>query len=529
MLGKQEKLVTAAWFLFWAIVSTGWCWSAAHALGPTFDEPFYLRAGLKNWHDLNHRELLTQGTMPLPAEVQTLALRLAEVFWSADPAQDWLDWLPIARMGTIAFWWLLLWASFRLGSIYGGVLGGRFAVALVACEPILLGHASLATTDVAFAACLTALLAVFRSRRDEPTWGRRLLLPAACVTLTFLAKASAILFTPMCLVTIELERLWSAGWRPWPSPPASLPEGAGRMAWKPALASLRDLLGIGAMGIALLFIVCPRCLRGLLYMIRYQVNCSAESYLFGELSATGFRYYFPAALAVKLALPVFVLLVLLLVMRPRYLLNGASLAALGLLALTPGFRLQFGVRYVLPIAALALIGASAGFARWWDEQPAGPRRALAGGLAATLVFWSGVSSFLVWPNGMCYTNELFGGTRQGHLALSESNIDWGQGLNELARWQANHADRPLCLWYFGTDPRSMKPPFRAICPHSLEQGTELESLCQGGFLAASKSYVYGYYHPTPAARYLRSLQPCDQTSTYLIYDFRGQGAVRAGN
>ena len=519
MLGNSEKLGNVACILLWGVLSTAWCWSAGHALGPTFDEPFYIQAGLKNWHDLNHRELLTQGTMPLAAEVQTLALRLAEIFWSADPVHDWLDWLPIARMGTIVFWWLLLWATFRLGSLYGGVLGGRLAVAMVACEPILLGHASLATTDVAFTSCLTALLAVFRSRRDEPTWGGRLLLPAVFFTLTFLAKASAILFAPICLMTVELERLWNAGWRP----------SRTLEAWKPAFASMRDLALIGGIGLALLFIVCPRAPRGLLFQIRHNLDGHGATFLFGEMSPHGFWYYFPATLAIKLGLPLFVLLMIILLMRPHSLLNGAILAVVGLLALTPTFRVQIGVRFVLPIAALALIGASASYARWWNAQPAGPRRALAGGLAAVLVLWSGVSSCLNWPNGMCYTNELFGGTRQGHLALSESNIDWGQGLNELGRWQRSHAERELFLWYFGTDPRCMNAPFHAICPQNLEHGEELEKTCRGGYLAASKSFVFGYYHNTPAARYLRSLQPCDQTSTYLIYDLRGRGEAQAAN
>ena len=104
-------------------MATAWCWSAGRKLGPTFDEPFYVHAGLTNWCAFNHRELLSAGTMPLPAEVQMLPLRLAEVFASADPEHELREWLPIARMGTAAFLWILLWGSQRLGTIYGGALG----------------------------------------------------------------------------------------------------------------------------------------------------------------------------------------------------------------------------------------------------------------------------------------------------------------------------------------------------------------------------------------------------------------------
>ncbi len=510
MLGNREKLVDLGWLLMWGAFATAWCWSAGHKLGPTFDEPIYIHQGLKNWRDLNHRELLTQGTMPLAAEVQMLPLRLAEVFTSADPDRDWRAWLPTARLGTAAFVWILLWSAWRLGALYGGTWGGRLAVALVACEPILLGHASLATTDLAFTACLVALLAVFRGRREQATWQRRLIFPAVWVTLTFLAKASAMLFVPVALAMVELERLWSAGWRP----------GRSMDSWKPALVSLRDLASVQAMGIVLLLIVCPRCSRGLFYQIRYQTSYNGETYLLGEYSESGFRYYFAAALAIKVALPVFALILVVLLLRPRYLLNGAIMAGLGLLAMTPGFRIQTGVRYVLPIAALALVGASAAFGRWWSEQPAGPRRVLVGGFAGICVAWSLASACLVWPNGMCYTNELFGGTRNGHFALTESNLDWGQGLNELADWRHDHGDTPLYLWYFGTDPACAYPAFRPIAFQTLERGDELRQICGGGYLAASKTYVYGCYHDTPAGRYLLSLEPCDQTSTHLIYDFR---------
>src|SRR5262245_41218830 len=129
MLAMSEKTVSLIWFVVWGGFSTLWCWTAAQAIGPTFDESFYIRAGLQSWHDLNHREMLAQGTMPLPPEVQTLPLLLAAWFTSADLEHDLSSCVPIARLGTIVFWWLLLWASYRLGSWYAGELGGRFAVA----------------------------------------------------------------------------------------------------------------------------------------------------------------------------------------------------------------------------------------------------------------------------------------------------------------------------------------------------------------------------------------------------------------
>lgn len=530
MLGSRERLVDLGWLAWWGVVATAWCWSAGHELGPTYDEPNYVRAGLENWRNLNHRELLRLGTMPLPAEVQMLPLRLAEMLTEAKPEEELRAWLPMARLGTAVFVWLLLWAALRLGGLYGGTWGGRLAVALVACEPILLGHGSLATTDLAFAACFLMMLAVFRRRRDEPSWKRRLVLPAAWVALTFLAKASALVYVPIGLAMIELERLWTAGWRPWSIATADSLQADRLQGWRPALRSLRDLALVEGMGLGLLLIVCPRAVRGLTFQIQHNLAGHGCVFLMGEYSATGFWYYFPATLAIKLTLPVFVLLALVLIFRRGALVNGALFVAAGLLAATPTFRVQLGVRMVLPIAALLLVGAAAAWGRWWS-QSSGPSRALLNGLATACVAWSLAASWLVWPNGMCYTNELFGGTPRGYLALSESNVDWGQGLNELKAWHERHADAPLHLLYFGMDPAWTKSPFHPICPFSgpgnerlaaLENVQEVREICRGGYLAASTTYLYGYYHDTPAAHYLRSLKPSDQTSTYLIYDFRAE-------
>jgi hypothetical protein len=512
MLPNRERIIDLAWLLCWGALSTVWCWSAGHTLGSTYDEQFYVQAGLKNWHEFNHRELLRQGTMPLAPEVQTLPVRVAEWWLSIDATADWLDWLPLARLGTLLFWWLLLWASLRLGSLYGGPVAGRFALALTACEPLLLGHASLATTDIAFTACLLGLIVVFRGRRELPDWRGRLLLPAAWVMLSFMAKASALVFVPAALGMIELERLWSAGWRP----------GWQRAEWTPALASLRDLVVIGLLGMVMLFAVCPRATTGLLFQIRHNAGGHGMTYLFEQVSLKGFWYYFPAALAVKLALPVLLLITLLLLVRPRALLNGPFWAVIGLLALTPMFKVQIGVRFVLPIAALVIVAASIGFARWYAQQP-GMRRAIAGGFASALVLWSLTSACLVWPHGICYTNELFGGTSEGFSALSDSNYDWGQGVPELADWQRDHDDAPLHLWYFGTDPRAQVAPFYSIMPGvpaAMSDGEDLARRCQGGYLAVSTTWIYGYFYTTPAAQHLRALQPCGRTTTFLIYDFR---------
>src|SRR5213076_3194197 len=84
-----------------------------------------------------------------------------------------------------------------------GPWGGRAVVAALACEPNLLAHAALATTDVAVSACLLALVYHFHARRD----GLPLFWFGAAVT----AKASGLVFGGLCLLIVELLRLVRGG------------------------------------------------------------------------------------------------------------------------------------------------------------------------------------------------------------------------------------------------------------------------------------------------------------------------------
>jgi Dolichyl-phosphate-mannose-protein mannosyltransferase len=503
-----KKPFVVAWFLAFAVLSTAWCWTAAWSLGPTFDEPFYLCWGMLDWERLNHRALLEVGVMPLPTETQTLPLFLLKTIVGVPMEATPLEWLPVARMTSIVFWWLLLWASYRLAAIYAGPRGGCLAVALVAFEPIFLGHASLATTDLPFAACLLQLLAVFRGRRDRAAWTSRLLWPACWVALTFLAKASALAFVPIALAALEAERLLADGWRP-----------TGPTAWRTLGGSVLDLLVVGLLGIGLTFAVCWDAWDAIRYQILHNAHHRQVTHLLDQTSPTGFPHYFAAALAIKLGLPVLVLVVAMLLLHRRGLRNGPAYAALCLLAATPLFRVQLGVRFVLAIGILAAIGGAVALVRWRDGGGAA-RRNFAVALAGLLIAVSFTNACVVWPNGICYVNPLFGGTREGFRVLSESNCDWGQGLPELSRWQRTHADAPLSLWYFGRDPAAASPPFRLVRLEEAKDAGEVRAMLAGTYLAASSTALFSANANSAAARYLRSQRPIGSTTQYLLYDFR---------
>jgi hypothetical protein len=105
--------------------------------------------------------------------------------------------------------------------------------------------------------------------------------------------------------------------------------------------------------------------------------------------------------------------------------------------------LQIGYRYILP-ALLFALPLVAGTLRTW------PRARWSRLGLALLVVWAGAEAALALPDSLAYVNELGGGVDNGWRLFADMNVDWGQGLVALARYQQAHPDEDLRLAYFGS-------------------------------------------------------------------------------
>ena len=184
--------------------------------------------------------------------------------------------------------------------------------------------------------------------------------------------------------------------------------------------------------------------------------------------------------------------------------------------------MQIGVRFMLPLVALGTAGLAAAAAqacasgRWTP----GLGRFRWGVLVVFLsagIGWMAVSAARVWPNGLCYTNEAWGGTENGYRCLSDSNYDWGQGLKELAAWQRERGLESLDVLYFGTDPALATLPMRKITFEEINAPSRRRN-----YLAVSTTILHGNLGEAPAyrraVRSLSTLRPVARTSTFLIFD-----------
>jgi hypothetical protein len=557
--GIPTRLVDVLWLLAFGVLGSLWCLGAGQRIGPTFDEPFYLQGGMHFWHTGSLQLLLDKGTMPLPVVVCTAPVRAFEwyhqrTFALTDPT-DFDQALRLARPATLLFWWLLLGYGWWAGARLAGPWGGRLAVALLACEPTLLAHGALATTDVALSACLLALAVHFQAGR-QASWWRRVGLCALLYALALLAKASALAFGVLVMLALEMARLWQeqpADVRAWPRLRACV---AGL--WG---ANFRtEVVQVVGIGLALTFLACGsdfqpersfvawshglpegpwRSLMAWLadHLIIFsnagaaivrQIKHNMQghgAYLLGIRSPTALWYYFPVALTIKLAVPMLVLPVALALLSPRSLRNWALGLALVFLLFSLNCRVQIGVRLVMPLIVFGATGLGAGLAHALARADLAPwRRRTVAGLTALGLAGAAFGVASVWPHGLCFVNELYGGTRDGYLCVSGSDYDWGQGVREVENWQRDHG-RGLALLYYGTDPAAAAPRFLPLRPDHLPgpDGQSIRAALGGNDLAVSVCLLHG-----PSLRherldvllaYLRTCEPIDRTTCFFIYHF----------
>jgi len=216
-----------------------------------------------------------------------------------------------------------------------------------------------------------------------------------------------------------------------------------------------------------------------------------HQFLLGEVSHTGWWYYFVVAFLLKTPIPILVLLGFAAYAAVRRFDRRACLflfvpVVFFFTVFSLGTRVNTGLRYLLPIFPLlfVLLGAL--------MRQAGPPRltrpAYLFGIAA-LMIWHVVATAVTFPHYLAYFNEFAGGEGERHLL--DSNCDWGQDHITLRRFMRQEGIEEVHLATLGrVDPAVYGVEYKTLVPHKPVTG----------HVVISVNLYHGHAYVTPNNR-----------------------------
>lgn len=473
---------------------------------------------------------LGEGILALPLWADNLARGLPpDTFRPVDH-----PWGPEFLLGMVAAWKALLFVPlvgvvFLWASGLYGTRAGWLAALLVLVEPTVAAHVPIPALDALGAEAI--VVAAWLAWRAFAVPSRaRLVAAGAGLAVAMAIKHTALVLPPIVLGYAVLQ-WWirpALDGRGLADLPARLRGQARSIGWVAASFAL-------SLWAATLFDVSPKSLEGLWTTIHRPAEARPApgavdaagrplhavaawpagsyfrslkqgmvhnrrghpGYLLGAKRRDGWWYYFPVVATVKVPLGLLALLALAGASaawaRPGWREWGPAVPAAACLALALRTQINIGFRHFLPAYLFLLMLAAR------VVVAAGPR--LRAGVAA-LAAAAAVQGLMVHPDELSFTNGLW---RRPHLVVSDSNVDWGQGLKQVRAWyDARPRDgRPVRLGYFGN---GQTPP-RYLGDRPIEILWERMEMPRDGLLIASPVLEAGPYDPAGHFQALRDAEP----------------------
>ncbi len=193
------------------------------------------------------------------------------------------------------------------------------------------------------------------------------------------------------------------------------------------------------------------------------------TYFLGEISAGGWKYYFPIIYLIKTQLTFHILTLVAVVFglfsirRPyckEWLLRIKSwlkenFAAFSMICFILAYwlvslsgSLTLGVRHLSPLFPFMFILVSIGTIKFLSSLKG--KVLLAGKIIfISLLAWYIIPVISIYPYFLTYFNELAGGPSGGSRYVVDSNLDWGQDLKRLKTWIDDNNIEKIKIDYFG--------------------------------------------------------------------------------
>ncbi|MFN2384826.1 MAG: ArnT family glycosyltransferase [Thermoanaerobaculia bacterium] len=478
----------------------------------TVDEPAHLACGME-WLDRG-RYAYQALHPPLPRVAAALLPRLSGARSHGEQGMiaegrrilyesgGYFRTLSLARAGQLPFFLLATLLVGLLARRFFGEVAGVTAAFLFTTAPPVLGHAGLATTDIAVTATFLAAFGALLVWLEKRTVARSLLLGVA-VALAVMSKFSAIAFlvgfgailaglsrAARSRRRAETER--ATGMRVLPALGIALaallltiwaayrftfsPIGTPDLRLRPRIDRVigqRGRLNELAYRITETPLPAGQFLRGLLQLTERNERATPP-YFLGVNRQSRPLAFFPIVLAVKTPIPILVLAAggAALVARrwwtgtdPRGLAVLAAAAAV--LAVAILSRINIGTRHVLPIFPFLALLAGAAASRLLGDALTRPV-AFAGAVA--ILTWHVAASVRAHPDYLADFNEIAG--RHPERIVVDSDLDWGQDLERLSKKLRELRLEAVSIAYFGTADlnRHGLPPHGPLRRHQRSSG-----------------------------------------------------------
>ena len=271
------------------------------------------------------------------------------------------------------------------------------------------------------------------------------------------------------------------------------------------------------------------------------------TYFLGEVSAAGWKNYFPTVYLIKEPLTFHILtliallyvLWLIIIKRPfwqnalhrikdwikNHFPEFSMIIFLAIYWFTSIIgALNIGVRHILPVFPFTYILVCLQISKWVKKIPKIFWRKMGISFVLILLGFYIISSLLVWPFYLTYFNEIAGGPKNGYKYAVDSNYDWGQDLKRLKKWVDENKIKKIYIDYFGGG----NPEYYLKEKYVSWWGDRnKKDLPRGSYLAVSATLLQGgrgisapgFDQPTGYYRWLDDYQPITRigNSIFVYY------------
>ncbi len=532
--GRGRPRVVTALAAALVAVHAGLVLHQASVQTPTYDEPYYPSSG---WARLVAGDTRLNAEHPpvvklwlgaswlgagLPPPRDIPGFRTGDQ-WTFGPRTLYQDparaqaLLLRARASVLLLSVLLAVGVFLAARRAFGEGAALLALALYVLDPLVVANAGLATLDLGAAAAIFAAVTLSWVALDSGK-ALHLALAAPATGLALGSKGTGIVTLPVLALLAVAPAIRSGG-----AAPGELRRRA-----------LRALAVLAGGAVVLAVVTLPEgpagWWRALDWQRRHAIAGHA-TWAMGLQTMQCWPWFFPFAWLVKTPVALLAatgagaLLVALRVRRDPT--TGVALLAAPLVLLTVSVvsGICNGVRQLLPATPFLAVAAGGALAALGRSRPG---KLAAGAILVVLA----AALLLVHPNAITYANEVAGGPSGTWRLLTDSNVDWGQSVGQLAQEVRGLPVQRLWFDYFGTawPPAHGLDRYRKVQDWRFTAGAALPAPRRDGpdprgrelYAVSATCLVDAYVRETDLHAWLRARQPRSWVGNSIaLFDITG--------